>query len=761
MDSVIGQSAPRVDADAKVTGQALYPGDLTRPGLLHMKVLFARRPHARIRSIDTSAAAQAPGVVAIFTAADVPVNRYGLNLPDQPVLCGPGSDQPGADIVRFVGDQVALVVAETEEQAAAARDLIRVDYEDLPVIGDIDAARAPDAPRLHPDCEGNLLCHYRIRKGDVAAAFAQADVILEGEYATPSQEHAYLQPEAGLAYIDEAGRVTVEVAGQWPHEDREQIAHALALPEERIRVIYPAIGGAFGGREDMSVQIILALAAWRLHQRGIDRPVKIVWSREESIIGHHKRHAMRFRHRWAATRDGRITAMQIECFGDAGAYAYTSTKVLANVNLLCTGPYEVPNVSVDTYGYYTNNIPAGAFRGFGAPQAAFAAETHLNRLAERLEIDPVTIRLRNCLREGSQLSVQTEIPAGVSIAAVIERCAREAGWKPVGDRWEPPDPMSAPALVIANSLDATSSPASLRRGVGFACGFKNVGFSFGAPESCAATIELYGKDEIEEVVLRHAGAEVGQGAHTAFAQMAAAAVGVPLARVRLIVSDTAETGNSGSASASRLTFMAGNAIRGAAEAALRAWREEERPAIGHYVYRPEPTTPYDPDTGRSMPNFAYGYVAQSVVVEVDVETGLVRLLDVVSANDVGRAVNPQQVAGQIEGGVVQAAGWTLIENFVMRDGEVLTPHLSTYLIPTILDTPARVRAVIVEHPDPRGPWGVRGVGEMPFLPVAPAVVAAVRAATGVWFTEFPLTPGRVLQGLSQLDEVPEASGRLP
>ncbi|GAB4564074.1 MAG: xanthine dehydrogenase subunit D [Anaerolineae bacterium] len=745
---MIGQSLPRVDARDKVTGRARYPGDLERPGMLHMKVLFARRPHARILSIDTRRAEQVPGVVAILTAADVPVNEYGLIMPDQPVLCGPGSDKPGADVVRFVGDQVAVVIAEREDQAERARDLIRVEYEDLPVIGDIDAALAPGAPVLHPGRDSNILCHYRIRKGDVDAAFARADVILEGEYETHPQEHAFLQPEAGIAYIDEAGRVTVEVAGQWAHEDREQIAHALGLPEDQVRVIYPAIGGAFGGREDISVQIILALAAWKLHQRGIDRPVKIVWSREESIIGHHKRHRLCIRHRWGATRDGRIVAMEVECLGDAGAYAYTSTKVLGNVHLMCTGPYEVPNVRVDTYAVYTNNIPSGAFRGFGAPQALFAAETHMNRLAEVLGLDPVTIRLRNCLREGSELSVQTTLPPGVSLPEVIERCALEAGWRRQGDRWEPPE-----AADPSTPLPTDAPPEAIRYGIGFACGYKNVGFSFGAPESCAATVELRGAAEIEEVIVRHAGAEVGQGAHTAFAQMAAEAVGVPVDRVRLIVSDTAQTGNSGSASASRMTFMAGNAIRGAAEIALRRWREEERPAIGEFVYRPPRTTPYDPETGRSLPNFAYGYVAQCVRVAVDVETGQVYVLDVVSVNDVGRAINPQQVQGQIEGGVVQAVGWTLLEDFITREGQVLTPYLSTYLIPTILDTPRRVRSVIVEHPDPRGPWGVRGMGEMPFLTVAPAVVAAVKQATGVWFTRLPLTPERVLRGLGRLDEV--------
>jgi CO/xanthine dehydrogenase Mo-binding subunit len=726
----LGDSIGRVDAVGKVTGQALFPGDLTMDGMLHMKILFADRPHARILAIDTSRAETYPGVVAIFTARDVPVNEYGLIKFDQPVLCGPGGGKPGADVVRSVMDQVALVVAETEEAAAAARALIRVEYQDLPAVFDPHEAMTEGAPQLHTEAERNVMAHYRIRKGDMESGWAKADVVVEATYQTAWQEHAYLQPEAGLAYIDGQGRVTVCVAGQWTHEDREQICHALGLPPEQVRVIYPAIGGAFGGREDMSVQIVLALAAWKLR-----RPVKIVWSREESITGHHKRHPMTLQARWGATRDGRVVAAQCEIVADGGAYAYTSTKVLGNATLLCTGPYEIENVQIDAYAVYTNNLPCGAFRGFGGPQGTLAAECQINKLAEALSLDPVEIRLKNVLREGSLMSAGTPPPEGVSIAQVVEKCAQES-W------WSLKDGQLQRSALTTKPLDP-----SKRRGVGFACALKNVGFSFGAPERCSATIELHGKAKIDEVVLHHAGADVGQGAHTVMAQMAAEAVGVPIDRVRLVVSDTAETEDSGSASASRMTFMAGNAIRGAADKALQAWRNEERPAIGKYKYRPPSTTPYDPLTGHCKPNFAYGYAAQAVEVEVDLGTGLIELLRVVSANDVGRAINPQLVEGQIEGAVVQAQGYVLIEHFQMQDGHVLTPYLSNYLIPTALDVPREVRSVILEHPDPLGPWGARGMGEMPFLPLAPAILAAVRDATGVWFDSVPLTPERVLEGL--------------
>ena len=731
--STVGKSIKRVDAHDKVTGEALFPGDINMPNQAHMKILFANQPHAIVKKIDPSAAEALEGVIAVFTAKDVPVNEYGLIMNDQPVLCGPGSDKAYADRVRFIGDQVACVVAETESIAAAARDLIRVEYQDLPVVTDARDAMRVGSELVHPDTERNIMLHYKIRKGDLKQGFANADVVIEGEYETPEQEHAYLQPEAGVGYIDDDGRIAVACASQWLHEEREQIAHALGLAEEQIRVIHPAVGGAFGGREDLSVQIVLALAAWRLHQRGIQRPVKIIWNREESMIGHHKRHRYHLRTRWGAKKDGTLTAVEVEVIANGGAYAYTSTKVLGNATLMCTGPYEIPNVKVDSYAVYTNNIPGGAFRGFGGPQGAFAAESQMNKLAEALEMDPVEIRMRNIVKDGSILSVNTPLPKGVSMPLVVEKCAEVAQW---ADRSSSSGPQSSEQHVL--------------RGFGFACGFKNVGFSYGFPENSWAAVELYGDAEIDKAVVRHGAAEVGQGTHTVIQQMAAEALGIPLALIEFIGADSAETENSGSVSASRMTFMSGNAVRGAAAAALEKWQDEERPALAEFVYRPPATTPFDPETGECVPNFSYGYVAQVVEVEVDAETGKIRIVDIVSANDVGKAINPQQVVGQTEGAIVQAAGYALMEKFVQEDGYTLTPHLSTYLIPGVLDAPDQVRSVIIEHPDPIGPWGARGMGEMPYIPLAPAVIAAVHDATGVWFDDFPLTPERVLQGLGKI-----------
>ncbi|MGF1596982.1 MAG: xanthine dehydrogenase family protein molybdopterin-binding subunit [Acidimicrobiales bacterium] len=768
----VGRSRLRIDAEAKVTGAARYPADVIPADALVARVVFTDQPHARLLALDVDSSRATPGVVAVFTAADVPVNAYGLTLPDQPVLIGPADPAAGppphpgprpdagpadsepvahteadhppppADVSRWEADHLALVVAETEAAAAAGASAIVVEWELLPVVADIDAALAPDAPLVHPEngLATNAYHRYRIRKGDIDAGWARAAVIVEGTYDLPYQEHAYLQPEAGLGYVDDEGRVTVEIAGQWTHEDREQIAIALGLPLDRVRVIYPAIGGAFGGREDTSLQIVLALAAWRLHAAGERRPVGARWSREESIVGHHKRHRGRIHARWGADAEGRIVAVESDAWLDAGAYNYTSNKVLGNCHLGQAGPYEVPNARIDSHAVYTNAVPGGAFRGFGGPQAAFAAECQMNKLAEALALDPVEIRRRNTLRDGSIGITQTPMPDGVTLPQVIDRCAAEAA---AG---------SAPAADFSPFASLGPRPGSLRRGRGFACAFKNVGFSFGFPERCEAEIVLHGPegddghgpaDPPVRAELRHAGADVGQGAHTVFLQMAAEATGLDPDRIRGFFSDTATAGDSGSASASRLTWMAGNAIRGAAEEADKGWRNGDRPARGRFRFVPPPTEPLDPETGICVPNFSYGYVAQAVELTVDVDTGHIVVDRVVSAHDVGRAINPTLVVGQIEGGVVQAHGYALTERLVVEDGRVVTPRLSTYLIPGIDDVPRTIESVVLELADPLGPWGARGMAEMPMMTYAPAVVAALHDATGVWFDGFPLTPPAV------------------
>lgn len=735
----IGKSIKRIDGLGKVIGETLYPGDRNQDGELWMKILFARHPHALVLKIDTAAAEALPGVVAVLTAKDVPVNQYGLQIPDQPVLCGPDSNKNWGERVRFVGDQLAVVVAETEAIAAQARDLIQVEYKNLRVVDDPLYAMSRRAPQLHPNVPNNVAEYIKVRKGDTEAVWDSCNVIIEGVYQTPFQEHAYLQPEAGTAYMDDDGRITVHCAGQWTWEDQQQISEALDLPPEKVRVVYDAIGGAFGGREDMSVQIVLALAVLRVYQRtGCRRPIKIIWSREESMLGHCKRHPMIIRAKWGAKRDGTLVAAETEIISDGGAYMYTSNKVLGNAVLTCTGPYEFPHVTVDAYAVYTNNLISGAFRGFGAPQGHFAAEMQMNKLAEKLGADPVQLRLKNALNDEKTLSVGTTIPGGVSLDKVIRQTAWQSNWRSrVGPRGEndPDYPEILPRLV---------------KGTGFAAGFKNIGFSFGYQENSWAEVELQGGETIEAVIVRLAGADVGQGHHTAMAQIAAEATDVEIEKVRLETSDTAFTESSGSASASRLTFMAGNAVKEAAEFALRKWTNEDRPAIAEATWLAPKTTPFDPKTGHSLPNFAYGYVAQAVEVTVDTETGEIVVNRVVCADDVGKAINPEQVVGQIEGAVVQAHGYTILENFRMDRGRVLTPNFTTYLIPGVYDIPKRVDSIIIEEPHPNGPYGVRGVAEMPLIPYAAAITAAVYDAVGIWYDDFPLTPERVLRGLGKV-----------
>ncbi len=718
--SIIGQPIPRPDAFEKVTGAAKYPADLVRADMVQLKAVFANRAHARIVSIDTSKALAHPGVIAVFTSADVPYNRFGLIADDQPLLCD--------DKVRFVGDRVALVAAETLESAEAGAKLVRVKYEDLPIVSNTRAAISPNSPLVHDERANNILGHIRIRKGDVDAAFASADVVIEDTFETSWQEHAYLQPDAGVAYY-EGDKLVVETAGQWLHEDRKQIVKMLGLAEDDVVIRYAKIGGAFGGREDLIVQPLLALATWKLK-----RSTALVWNREESIIGHQKRHPYFIRSKWAARKDGKIVAAQTELLADGGAYASTSVEVLKGATVGASGTYEIENVATDGYVVYTNNVPCGAFRGFGLPQAHFAAESMVTRLALALDLDPAEIRRRNMFREGSITATQTPLPPGVSALPVLERCMKEA--------------KSRLGYGLPNVIVSLSN--GMKRGVGIASGIKNVGYSFGFPDQATATVELVGEKEIERAVLRIGAAECGQGAHLVMRQVCAATLNVPLDRIDLIAEDSEQSPNAGSSSASRMTFMGGRAVKDAATAALAKFPGPDAKAT--VQFRPSPTTPLEPETGKGTPHFNYGYVSQAVEVEVDTATGLVRVLRIISVHDVGRAINKQQVEGQIEGCLAQAVGYTLTENFQCHDGKILTPYFSTYLLPTTLDMPTEVYPIIVELADPNGPFGARGVAEMALVPFAAAVASAIHAATGAWVTQLPMTPERVLTAIAKTKE---------
>ena len=722
---MIGHSITRPDTIEKVTGKARFAGDFSVPDALHMKLRFAERPHARILSIDTNRALKHPGVVAVFTAEDVPFNKYGLMSEDQPVLCD--------EVVRFVGDQVAAVVAETPQQAAQAAALIDIEYRELPIMSTPEQAMSAEAPTLHADFPGNIAGTIRLRRGDTRPAFENAAVIYENEYHTPMQEHVYMELEAGFAYIGEQGEIIVRTAGQSVHEDQRQIAKALSLPLEQVRVIYGPVGGAFGGREDLSIQIVIALATWKLK-----RPVQIHWNRSESICGHGKRHATRIRHRWAADENGRITAAEVEILIDAGAYAYTSNSVLEGMLSTCIGPYDIPNVTVEGNAVFTNNVPGAAFRGYGTPQTGFAAELHITHMAELLGIDPITMRSRNCLRDDSLLPTQTPFPGESSLAELIDICARESGCQKTQQGWKMP---------------AFEKHSNRRRGFGLAAGMKATGYGYGFPEGSEAKIVLHGGASIERAELYTAAVEVGQGAHTVLVQIAAHVLGIPMEHIELFPSDTLLCGDGGSASASRLTYVAGNAIKSAAEMALQAWHDETRPAVGEAHWSAPATTAPDLVTGACIDNISYSFAVQGVTVEVDMETGIIHLDKVIAVQDVGRAINPKKIEGQIEGSIAQAMGWALLENFVTANGFVLSNTLSTYLVPTSLDTPRQVKSVQIERPDPNGPFGVRGVGEVPFIPLAPAIIMAIKDAIGVWFNHIPVKSEEVIVKIKENNQL--------
>ncbi|MGV8027344.1 MAG: xanthine dehydrogenase family protein molybdopterin-binding subunit [Anaerolineaceae bacterium] len=732
MENIIGKSIPRFDAYDKVTGYAKYPSDFNLPNQLFLKTIFSPFPHASIESVDTSDAESVQGVIAILTASDVPCNEYGLLTNDQPVLCGRASNKPYAERVRFIGDKVAFIIAENEESAQQSAKLIDIHYTKLPVLSDLQQARDERTIIVHPEFDTNLCSHFQVRKGNVEKAFNRADVIIEDDYSTPVQEHAFLQPEAGLAFMDEKGVIHIITAGQWTHGDQRQIAHALQLPEEKVQVEYTAIGGAFGGKEDISVQIALGLAAYRLAQMGIRRPVKTIWGREESFFGHHKRHAFQIHAKWGALRSGKIIAAEMRLVADAGAYASSTEVVLQSATIAAIGPYEISNVFVDADAYYTNNIPSGAFRGFGVPQACFAVEMQVNKLADALHMDPVAFRLQNVMQKNSLSLNQTPLPPGIGITDVIEKCAASVGLGKIAQE-------SQNSYSKEHKLSGRYS-----YGMGFAAGFKSFGIP---PDECWAKVEILGDQKIKQVKIYQAASDMGQGVHSILKQFVADIVHFPFEKIEIIASSTITSCNSGSASASRMTYMAGHAVQEAARAAMLEWEKEERPAVGEVVYHAPATTELDALTGEGYPNFGFGYAAEAVEVRVDHETGTIEVLNVVCVDDVGKAINPQQVHGQIEGCIVQALGYTLIEEIIQKEGNLLTKNFSTYLIPTIKDIPRSMESIIMEIPDPNGPNGAKGMGEIPYGPFAPALCAAVHVATGVWFNSLPLKQEKVIYNL--------------
>lgn len=750
--NAVGRPVPPQEVVDKVTGRARFADDYVFPGMLIGRTLRAAHPHARITRLDTSKAKALPGVRAVLTHEDVPgKNIHGLVFADWPVLC--------ADKVRYMGDAVAIVAADDADTAARALELIEVDYEPLTVVGDPEFAHSPEAPLVHEGWEtGNLLKHIKVRSGDIEQGFAEADVIIEREYRTPTIEHAFMEPECAIGvpagYDAEHPKLTIYVGSQIPYDDRRQTAIALGLPEDQIRVRGTLIGGGFGGKEDIAGQIHVAMLA-----QALGRPVKMLYTRQESLLFHPKRHATIIRIRTGAKRDGTLTAVQATLYGDAGAYASLSDKVMTRATTHATGPYVVPHAKIDCYAMYTNNPPSGAFRGFGVTQSAFAVEQNMDLLAEALGMDPLELRRKNAQRVGATTATGQLLRESVGLLQTIEHVERDMRGGDPAFRWSWREGDKAYAW-------------------GIACAYKNTGLGGGAPDRAAAEVEVFADSSAE---VRTSSADMGQGLSVVLVQVTAEELGMPVERVRALLSDTDLTPDGGPTTASRQTYVSGNAARHAAitmrEAlaaaaaerlsvapeqirfeggTLRAdgsvvaigevvgWmREQGQEAKVRYVYDAPKTQPLG--TGGDM-HFAFSYATQAALVEVDLGTGAVKVLKIIAANDVGRAINPKTLEGQVEGGIVMGLGNCLTEEYIVEDGVPWSTLFARYRIPSIKHTPEIV-SHFVEEQVSTGPFGAKGVGEITSINTTPAIANAIYNATGVRVYRIPVDQDALLRAL--------------
>jgi CO/xanthine dehydrogenase Mo-binding subunit len=727
----VGESTPRSDAIPKVKGEFVFSNDLEAPGMLWGHTLRSPHVHAEIRSIDISAALSAQGVHAVLVSGDVPGGEtYGLEFSDQPVLA--------SDRVRYFGEPVAIVGAESAEDARRAAELIRVDYAPLEPV--LDPERATEQESLHhdrptaghgyvDDARPNVVRSIVIRHGHPDT---EGDVSVSGVYEVASQDQAFLGTESGLAVPDGEGGVDIYVATQWLHVDRDQIAPCLALRPEQVRVHLAGVGGAFGGREDLSIQIHAALLA--LHT---GRPVKMAYGREESFTGHVHRHPAKIWAEHRATRTGRLVSVRVRILLDGGAYASSSAAVLANACCFAAGPYRVDNVLIEGTCVYTNNPPCGAMRGFGAVQGCFAYEAQMDRLATALDIDPIELRLLNALEPGDTLPTGQRIAGSLPVAEVIRRCAELA----------PPEPEELPRdpIRLPGGTGNTTRGEGVRRGTGFAVGIKNICFSEGFDDYTSARVRLFERmPGVLAAEVQCAATEVGQGVTDVIAQVAR--MELETDDVVVTVPTTARVGSAGSTSASRMTWMAAGAVRLACRDALKERVRTGGDVDVERVYRHPPTSPLDPETGQVLgerSHVAFACAAMKVVAEVDVDLGLTRLVWIGIAQDVGRALNPLAIHGQIEGGTTQGIGLALMEEIQTKGGLITNASFTDYLIPTTLDVPP-IDAVLVEDPEPDAPYGIKGVGEPPTVVSTAAIVSALRDATGRELARVPVRPDDII-----------------
>ncbi|TWD24268.1 xanthine dehydrogenase molybdenum binding subunit apoprotein [Streptomyces sp. T12] len=768
----IGESTLRPDGTLKVTGEFAYSSDMWHEDMLWGQILRSTVAHAEIVSLDTAEALATPGVYAVMTYDDLPtdVKHYGLEIQDTPVLAH--------GKVRHHGEPVAIVAADHPETARRAAAKIKVEYRELPVITDEASATAPDAILIHEDRADhhighvphpNIVHRQPIVRGDVAAARERADVIVEGEYTFGMQDQAFLGPESGLAVPEEDGGVHLYIATQWLHSDLRQIAPVLGLPEDKVRMTLAGVGGAFGGREDLSMQIHACLLALRT-----GKPVKIVYNRFESFFGHVHRHPAKLHYEHGATADGTLTHVKARIVLDGGAYASASPAVVGNASSLGVGPYAVDDVDIEAVALYTNNPPCGAMRGFGAVQACFAYEAQMDKLAARLGLDPVDLRQRNAMEQGTLLPTGQPVDSPAPVAELLRRV--RAMPLPPERQWESSE--GADVRQLPGGLSNTTHGEGVVRGVGYAVGIKNVGFSEGFDDYSTARVrmEVVGGEPVATV--HTAMAEVGQGGVTVHAQIARTELGV--AQVTIHPADT-RVGSAGSTSASRQTYVTGGAVKNACELVRErvldlgrrklgsyhpAWADAELLLEGGKVvtdggevladlvdvlgdeaveveeeWRHRPTEPFDLRTGQGNGHVQYSFAAHRAVVEVDTELGLVKVIELACAQDVGKALNPLSVVGQIQGGTTQGLGVAVMEEIIVdpKTAKVRNPSFTDYLIPTILDTPT-IPVDVLELADDHAPYGLRGIGEAPTLSSTPAVLAAIRAATGLDLNRTPVRP---------------------
>jgi CO/xanthine dehydrogenase Mo-binding subunit len=724
----VGETTTRADAVPKVKGEFAYSSDMRAEGMLYGATLRSPHPRALIAQVDITPALALPGVHAVLTHEDVPGRKlYGMEKCDQPVLA--------FGEVRYQGEPVAIVAAETPEGARRAADAISVEYLVLKPVCDPKLAMAPDAPALHES--GNVLRHVVIRHGDPKA---HADIVVSGEYEVGMQDQAFLGPESGLAVPDGEGGIDLYIATQWLHADHGQLAACLALPPENVRLTQAGVGGAFGGREDLSMQVHACMLA--LHT---SRPVRIAYSREESFFGHVHRHPCTMRYEHGSTKEGKLVFVRARIVLDGGAYASSSTAVCSNAACFACGPYAVPSAAIDSFVTYTNNPPCGAMRGFGAVQVAFAHEAQMDKLAAAVGTDPVELRILNAIKPGDRLTTGQVVPEPAPVAELLERLRA----------------MPLP-LVLGGQLDLRELPGGVantthgegvRRGVGFAVGIKNIGFSEGFDDYSTARVRICidGGEPLVEV--HTAAVEVGQGIVTVQAQIARTELGIE--RVKVLTPDTS-VGSAGSSSASRQTYVTGGAVKAACEAVRERLGADPRELsvsdllalIGPegveetIEWRHPPTFELD-ENGQGDAHVQFAFSAHRAVVDVDIDLGLVRVVELATTQEVGRAMNPQALEGQIEGGTAQGLGLALLEEIRVRDGKVLNASFTDYLLPTVLDMPP-VRIEILEHPDPASPYGLKGVGEPPHISTPPAILSALRDACGRELKRIPVRPEHIV-----------------